>query len=291
LRGSAPAPISSTPGIEKRLTYVNPSPLARRLLWHLYSLATTRLTRTEYHEPFEKPGAHLFWVLSGQGALELESGTFPLKPGRSVWFVDMTQRRAYVPTPGQCLATYGIRLGGPALEMWHDVLGGKANPHIPMYEMAFIRRSRHEFQRLVTRKPVHWEWEVHSLLTQILGKLLVARGLLNSEEAESPIPVRRVLNAVEANPCRDWRARELAAVAGVSYSGLRAVFRQIQGETLHDYLQRARLDQARLLLADLRLSVKEVAERLHFSSEFYFSHFFHRACGLTPTEFRATLKR
>ena len=290
-RSPHPSAAAVPTGIEKNLVHVESSPLARRLLWHLYSLAATRLTKTETHEPFEKPGAHLFWVLSGQGTLELETGKFPLKAGCSVWFVDMNQRRAYVPSPGKSLSFYGIRLGGPALEMWHEVLGGKRNPHISIDEMPFFRRSRREFHRLVTRKPVHWEWEVHSLLTQLLGKLLVARGLLDSGRSELPVPVRRVLNSVEADPRRDWRARKLAEMTGISYSGLRALFRQTQGETLHSYLQHVRLDQARLLLADLRLSVKQVAQQLQFSSEFYFSHFFHRACGLTPSEFRATLKR
>jgi AraC family transcriptional regulator, transcriptional activator of pobA len=50
------------------------------------------------------------------------------------------------------------------------------------------------------------------------------------------------------------------------------------------------LDQARLLLADKRLSIKDIAGQLNFSSEFYFSHFFRHHTGMTPTEFRQHLK-
>jgi len=57
-------------------------------------------------------------------------------------------------------------------------------------------------------------------------------------------------------------------------------------ETLHDFLQRTRLDEARRLLGDPTLTIKEVAARLHFSSEFYFSHFFRKASGMSPTQFR-----
>jgi AraC-like DNA-binding protein len=60
--------------------------------------------------------------------------------------------------------------------------------------------------------------------------------------------------------------------------------------TIHQHIQQARIDQSRLLLADKRLSIKDVARQLDFSSEFYFSHFFRRHTGMTPTEFRMHLK-
>jgi len=76
----------------------------------------------------------------------------------------------------------------------------------------------------------------------------------------------------------------------VSYSGLRAAFQKSGQGTVHEHIQRARLDQARLLLADKRLSVKDVSGQLSFSSEFYFSHFFRQHTGMSPTEFRKHLK-
>ena len=78
-------------------------------------------------------------------------------------------------------------------------------------------------------------------------------------------------------------------VGKVSYSGLRAAFQKSGHGTVQAHIQRARLDQARLLLADQRLSVKDVAGQLSFSSEFYFSHFFRHHTGMSPTDFRKHL--
>ena len=75
-------------------------------------------------------------------------------------------------------------------------------------------------------------------------------------------------------------------MAAISYSRLRHHFQRAQGETVHAFLQRTRLDLARRLLSDRRLAIKEVAQRLHFSSEFHFSRFFHRGAGMSPTRFR-----
>ena len=118
----------------------------------------------------------------------------------------------------------------------------------------------------------------------------MSRGLLVSPQAELPAPVVRALNAIASNPTRDWKAKELAVLSKVSYSGLRALFHKSGQGTVHGRIQRARLDQARLLLADRRLSVKDVAAQLNFSTEFYFSHFFRHHTGMSPTEFRRHLK-
>jgi AraC-like DNA-binding protein len=94
------------------------------------------------------------------------------------------------------------------------------------------------------------------------------------------------MDAVLANPARAWRAAELARIAHVSYSGLRSLFRATQHESLHEFLRRTRIDQAKLLLADERLSIKEVAGQLNFSSEAYFSQWFRRNTNYTPSAFR-----
>jgi AraC-like DNA-binding protein len=272
------------------LTFVDPSPVARRLLWHLFSLGSRRVTQIDRHERFEKPGAHLFWVQSGEGELEYKSTKFELKRGKKVWLVDMSRPRTYIPAPGKHLAIVGFRFGGPGLEFWHEAIRVEENPEFILDDARFSATLQSELLRLVRRKPTGWEWQVHLRITEMLGKLLMARELLTSPHAELPAPVVRVLNAISANPLRDWKAKELAVIGKVSYSGLRAAFQKSGQGTVHEHIQRARLDQARLLLADKRLSIKDVSGQLNFSSEFYFSHFFRHHTGMTPTDFRQHLK-
>jgi AraC-like DNA-binding protein len=272
------------------LVFAEPSPIARRLLWHLFSIGARRILEPDHHLSFEKPGAHLFWVQSGEGELVHETGRFSLRSGRSVWLVDMSKPRTYVPSSKRHLTITGFRFGGPGLEFWHEEIRGNENSEFTLDDFGFVKRTQSELLRLVRRRPTGWEWQVHVVITNMLGKLLMARNLLVSPNAELPAPVVRVLNAISANPLRDWKAKELAAVGKVSYSGLRAMFQSSGQGTIHEHIQRARLDQARLLLADARLSVKDVAAQLSFSSEFYFSHFFRHHTGMSPSEFRQHLK-
>jgi AraC-like DNA-binding protein len=274
----------------EKLTFVEPSAIARRLLWHLFSIGSRRMVEQDHHGSFEKPGAHLFWVQSGEGVLEHETGRFALRPGKTVWLVDMRRPRTYVPLPNRQLTINGFRFGGPGLEFWHEEIRGDENSEFVMNDFGLVKRTQSELLRLVRRRPTGWEWQIHLLITNLLGNLLMSRKLLVSPQAELPPPVVRVLNAIATNPLRDWKAKELATIGKVSYSGLRALFQQAGQGTIHEHIQQARLDQARLLLADKRLSIKDVAVQLNFSSEFYFSHFFRHYTGMTPTEFREHLK-
>jgi AraC-like DNA-binding protein len=274
-----------------RLHLVEPSPEARRLLWHVLSAGVVTRDEPERHEAHDKPGAFLFWVVSGQGTLQFKSGSFPLRVGPRCWLLDLRHPRVYVPAPGRKLVTNGLRFAGPGVEAWLELLGCEsefvfASPR----DLAAIRRAQRHIIELATGRSRAYEWHVHMLVTQVLGLLLRVRRVLSEPTRPLPRPVARTLDAVAADPARDWKARELAGLAGISYSNLRALFKQVQGETLKTFLQRTRLEQARLRLCDPRLSIKDVARELDFSSEHYFSHFFRAATGMSPSQFRLMAK-
>ncbi len=274
------------------LQLVEPSATARRLWWHVLSLGRAWRDEPERHEGQDKAGLFLFWIVSGSGELRHDGQLWPLAPGPRCWLADMAAPRIYVPGKNRKLATCGIRFNHAALDAWREVL-------LPG-EFAFASRSKalaafiqayETLAGLVARRPAGWEWQVHETLTRVVGALIEHRKAWPSTGQPVPPPVKRVLDTVLASPLRAWRAAELAEVARVSYSGLRALFRQVQQETLQDFLQRTRLDQARLLLADSRLSIKEAARRLDFRGEDYFSHWFRRHTGQTPSAFREVLLR
>ncbi|MBM3788967.1 MAG: helix-turn-helix transcriptional regulator [Acidobacteria bacterium] len=274
-----------------RLRYVEPSPEARRVLWHVLSVGAVSRDEPERHEAHDKPGAFLFWVASGRGTLQFKSGSFSLRPGSRSWLLDLRRPRTYVPAPGSRLITNGLRFAGPGVEAWLDLLGCESEFVFTRREDgASIRRAQRHILELVASRPRAYEWHVHTLVTGILGILLQARGLLMESVKQVPPAVTRVVNAVCADPTRPWRARELAEVARISYSGLRALFKGVQGETLKEFLTRTRLEQARLRLCDPRLAIKDVARELNFSSEYYFSHFFREATGMSPSRFRLMSK-
>ena len=81
----------------------------------------------------------------------------------------------------------------------------------------------------------------------------------------------------------------LERASGLSPSRLQAIFREVTGYPPLDYLRRLRVEEARRLLADSRLSVKEIAARTGFRDTSHFSKVFRRVDGLSPAHYREAL--
>ncbi len=270
---------------------LDPPRPVRRLLWHVLSIGAVSRDEPEQHEGMDKAGLFLFRVKSGRGTVELPGISHALERGAGWWLLDLARSRRYVPADGVRLVTFGVRFSGPSVDTWREeVFAREAGLALSTPEhSARLRRVVDELNRLTTVQPSP-DWKIHEALTSVLGVVLHARELLDVRAPEPHSPTRRVFEAVQANPLRDWQAAELSAVAQISYSSLRQHFKESQGETLHAFLQRIRLEHARERLSDRRLTVKEIASQLNFSSEFYFSRWFRAAAGMSPTRFRELLR-
>ena len=101
--------------------------------------------------------------------------------------------------------------------------------------------------------------------------------------------VQAVVAHMQANLTRPITQAALQRVARLSSSRLQALFREVTGYPPLDYLRRLRVEEARRLLADPRLSVKEIAARMGFRDTSHFSKVFRRVDGLSPAHFRDAL--
>ncbi|MCC6414385.1 MAG: helix-turn-helix domain-containing protein [Opitutaceae bacterium] len=101
--------------------------------------------------------------------------------------------------------------------------------------------------------------------------------------------VESVVAHMQAHLARPVTQAALERVARLSSSRLQALFREVTGYPPLDYLRRLRVEEARRLLADSRLSVKEVAARTGFRDTSHFSKVFRRVDGLSPAHFRDAL--
>lgn len=81
---------------------------------------------------------------------------------------------------------------------------------------------------------------------------------------------------------------ELADAMCYNYSYLSDLFCRVTSDTLLHYYRGRRLEAAKLLLAEGRLSVGEIAELLHYASIYTFSRAFKEAYGVSPARHRRT---
>ncbi len=96
----------------------------------------------------------------------------------------------------------------------------------------------------------------------------------------------QAIRLMEAHVDQPLTIAAIAKRAGVTARTLESIFRTSIGETPGAYYLRLRLNAARRLVVDTRVSMAEVAERTGFSSAAAFSRSFSRAFGTTPVRMR-----
>jgi AraC-like DNA-binding protein/mannose-6-phosphate isomerase-like protein (cupin superfamily) len=134
------------------------------------------------------------------------------------------------------------------------------------------------------------------LTLQILG-LLDQQGARGERRSDGAFNVRNDLGVLRAAQFIEdhYDARvtlaDLAVQAGYVPAYLSRKFRQRLGVAPSEYLLSIRLHRACMLLRNTDLSVTAIAHGVGFTDTRYFARCFHRAVGMTPRAFRASVVR
>ena len=85
---------------------------------------------------------------------------------------------------------------------------------------------------------------------------------------------------------KDWTLEKMAKLAGYSPSRFSAVYKEFFGISPIGDLIETRIKNAKLLLTYSNMHICEIADAVGFSSHYYFSRYFKRICGKSPSEYR-----
>lgn len=109
------------------------------------------------------------------------------------------------------------------------------------------------------------------------------RGLSQSQ-------IRSITEYMKAHLDQPIGLQEVAELVGLSRFHLCTAFGQATGHTPHQWLVQLRMAEARRLLADMQLSVTDVALAVGYQTPSSFAQAFRNAVGTTPTAFRLQLQ-
>ncbi|HEX6240248.1 MAG TPA: AraC family transcriptional regulator [Polyangiales bacterium] len=104
----------------------------------------------------------------------------------------------------------------------------------------------------------------------------------------SPARLRRLTEYIDAHLAQELSLGELASIAGVSATHLKAQFRQSTGQPVHQYVMRQRVDRARHLLEETELSISQIALDTGFAHQSHLARCMRRLLGTTPSGVRRT---
>lgn len=229
----------------------------------------------------------LVLITGGKGEAKIEDKVFLLKAGTMLYF-SPGLRHAIKSSEESPLSFYGIHFvylyADFINNQWKYENGKGALPVRNVFEIAAYQKMESLFGKLNrcwNEKTLGYEMICRSALLEILSQCMC-----HSEvNFASRKRVEEVLAFISQNPGRRITVGELAEMVKLSPDYLAAQFKCVTGFTIIQYMNRSRIDRAKILLLDESRKIREVAEMLGFSDEFYFSRTFKKYEGISPSNF------
>ena len=136
---------------------------------------------------------------------------------------------------------------------------------------------------------------IDARIWEMLLQFFRAAALL-PRESESPAVeenerILLVKQYIADNLHRGTSLAELASYACIGEKQLERLFRQHVGMTVMAYVREARCRRIEAFLADSSLSLREISEAMHFSSEYHFSAYFKKYAGMPPGAYRKAMTK
>lgn len=164
--------------------------------------------------------------------------------------------------------------------------------HLLDPEQLVATRLRQVSQHVHYRKPSH-ALRAQAAFLDLIGlvatsqvlepRLRVVGGSVEMNDAESL--TLRIDRYIRSRIDEPLRVAQLAAHVGLSTSAFAHAYSPLAGESPHRTIVRVKIEAAKRLLVEERLTVKEVARLLGYSSEFQLSRSFKRFEGVAPTAY------
>jgi AraC family transcriptional regulator len=124
----------------------------------------------------------------------------------------------------------------------------------------------------------------------IAMELLALLARQEREIAHVPDWLRRLRESIDDEPAQAWSLERLARDAGRHPVHVARCFRQSYGCTVGEYIRRARVAKAGLLLRRTRMPLLDIALTCGFGDASTFSRSFKAAFGVSPSSYRENLR-
>ncbi|MGI5958147.1 MAG: helix-turn-helix domain-containing protein [Massiliimalia sp.] len=239
-----------------------------------YALLDPRWSFDNMVSPFSR----LYYIQSGSGIIRDVYGEIHMRPGY-----------IYLIPVG---VTYGSRCPQHLEKLYFHV-----NVTMPdgfdlfwgckrCYEIKAEAGKISEMMKLYHSGGLGAAMQLRGMILEDIGLFAEQSGMKEKEFSVYSDLLYRMFEQVEQNLSASMSIKTLAAQLNVSESTLSRRFRQETGMTVGGYLAQMLLKRSCQLLLSSNMTIGEIADRLNFCDQFYFSRFFKKHQKETPSQYR-----
>lgn len=224
----------------------------------------------------------VIYITKGSGSFRSSGLDLPVKPG-SIMILFPGVRHLYEPDFETGWTEYWVGFKGPYADNLRD--NGFISPDKPLYEIGQRPELVAQFTRVLDL--VRNQEPLYQLRAGSAALSIVAEVLAYDRRAAQPSHIERIVQRAKFQMEENiYGEIDLAAVCdalGISTSRLNEVFKTYTSMTPYQYFINIKMQKAKELLARGDASIKEVAFRLGFKDEYYFSRLFKSKTGSSPS--------
>jgi len=248
---------------------------------HLIGGPDHQISRDRYR------GHEILYCVKGRGKVRIKDRWLSLEGGEIIW-IDCSSSHAYLADENDPWELYWIRFEGPQVDMIYTILSSDPRIRLPQETVPVIEAI---FERIFSLlQPARSDcaaW-VHVEMARLIAHFCDAgtKGGGDNREVFLPQNLRRTLDWMRQHYFEPLRVSALAAKAGMSSTHFARSFKKMVGTSPIDWLRRERVNQAKRQLIETQSSIKQIAEAIGYSDQFFFSRDFKHLTGMNPSEYR-----
>lgn len=252
----------------------------------------------QYNEYGRYPGRNirtvkhhkLIFIIEGKGSILIEKKRYPVKEGMLFYICpDVPHAIDLDIEEAACLLSVHFSY---ARVNFNDSTWGIQSvadmlPLYPGQELRDYYLVEDIFKKLVdtwNAKLPGYEFMARTLLQQLLMAIYQNTKKKNQNYANS-LKVEQIIQYMHQNIDNRVTLMELSERVHLSPPYLSRSFKEITGYSVIEYFNKMKIDKAKELFIEGNKKVKEVAQTLGFTDEFYFSRIFKKIEGMSPSEY------
>ena len=231
----------------------------------------------------------LVYITEGGGVLKNDKGSYTIRPG-TMLLIRPGEHHRYQPDKKTGWVEYYIGFNGASVAHYYGQMGFLTVQ--PTYYCG-IQESfldiYYQISKLVKEEKPGFQQIASGLILQLIGKIVAhqKQGDFSGKAIEAVIQKARLQMRENVETQIDLQA--LANQYHVGYANFRKMFKKYTGISPRQYHLELKLMRAKELILTSEKSIREISEDLQFESIHYFSRFFKKKIGCSPTALRKTI--
>jgi AraC-like DNA-binding protein len=235
------------------------------------------------------PSFQLLYITKGEGVFETKQIKRRIVKEGSIiiLFPDVWHR--YCPNKNTGWKEYWISFNGEQPRKFLENNFIQINK--PIIEIGLnetIIKLYNQILELLENEIIGFREIIASLTYQIIAQVNSAQRIkqFGGKKIENVILKTKIY--LDENISNKVNFRELADELNIGYSWFRRMFKHYTNLSPSQYFQLIKLNKAKTLLIETTMQISEIAYFLGFDSQYYFTKFFTKRAGVSPSKWRKT---